>query len=326
MAIEGPIKELGLFELFQLISFAKKSGKLTIRRAGEDTHTLYFRDGLIIHMELEYRLGEELKKRGLLDENESIKDAIDSGKLKPNQIYPLFATMAENAVFTLLKLKDGYFTFTEEDVSSPWGMELNLRLENLLMEGARRIDEITKMSSVLEPDKTIPVISEEIEKMKYINLSPEEWEILSRIDGEKTINDICREMGDEFRTIKVLYGLFMAGVIKKSEVASKITPPAAEEEGLARGIEITDNLWKESNYREGIELLLRLRERFPDEPVIDYNLGFFYLRMGKWGEALTEFSRFISRTKDENAREEVRELLDKLKAIFEHEKKEGYIG
>ena len=325
MAIEGPIKELGLFELFQLISFAKKSGKLTIKRTGEDTHILYFRDGLLIHMELEDRLSDELKKRGLLGEDESIKDAIDSGKLKPNQIYPLFATMVENAVFTLLKLKDGYFTFTEEDVSSPWGMELNLRLENLLMEGARRIDEITKMSSVLEPDKTIPVISEEIEKMNYINLSPEEWEILSRIDGEKTINDICREMGDEFRTIKVLYGLFMAGVIKKSET-TKLTPATAEDEALARGIELADSLWKEANYREGIELLLRLRERFPDETVIDYNLGFFYLRMGKWGEALTEFSRFISRTKDENAREEVRELLDKLKAIFEHEKKEGYIG
>jgi len=193
------------------------------------------------------------------------------------------------------------------------------------MEGARRIDEITKMSSVLEPDKTIPVISEEIEKMNYINLSPEEWEILSMIDGEKTINDICRETGDEFRTIKVLYGLFMAGVIKKSETA-KISPATVEDEALTRGIEITDNLWKESNYREGIELLLRLRERFPDEPVIDYNLGFFYLRMGKWGDALTEFSRFISRTQDESAREEVRELLDKLKAIFEHEKREGYIG
>jgi len=63
MAIEGPIKELGLFELFQLISFAKKSGKLTIKRTGEDTHILYFRDGLLIHMELEDRLSDELRSK-----------------------------------------------------------------------------------------------------------------------------------------------------------------------------------------------------------------------------------------------------------------------
>jgi hypothetical protein len=58
-----------------------------------------------------------------------------------------------------------------------------------------------------------------------VTLSPLEWNLVIRIDGKKTVEEIARTMdSSSFETAKILYGLITAGLV---EMRSREIPTAA---------------------------------------------------------------------------------------------------
>lgn len=324
MAIEGPIKELSLFELFQLISFAKKTGQLKIISTDGFEYTLYFKEGFLIYLDLGPKIIQELQKRGIIDsinESEDLEHLINDNKINIREVSSVLKSIVENEIFSLLKLKDGFFNFEESEKKPVKGLELNIRIENLIMEGARRIDEAERLLTLLPSESTIFSISDEITKKDYISLTSEEWEILALIDGKKSIKDIIKVKGNEFKTIKALYGLYMSGLLKIREEERRKERLKTEE------IRIIDNYWRERKFEEGIEYMLGLLHKFEDEPTLLYNLGYFYLKEMEFKKGNVFFEKFLKISKNKLAVREIEEMLLGIKNLIDEMMKlEGEIG
>jgi len=51
--------------------------------------------------------------------------------------------------------------------------------------------------------------------MSNIELSADEWKILTTVDGKKSLKEIAKELGlEEFLVAKTLYGLISSGLLK----------------------------------------------------------------------------------------------------------------
>src|SRR3990172_3949932 len=72
MAIEGPLKELGIHDVFQLLDVSRKTGVLRITsKIRHNQGTVYFDGGAVVSAEIQsnpHRLGELLVRAGKLGE------------------------------------------------------------------------------------------------------------------------------------------------------------------------------------------------------------------------------------------------------------------
>ena len=326
MPIEGPIKELGLFELFQLISLAEKRGVLTI--SGEDivkSYVLYFDRGNLASIDFPERLKNEISKRGFLTRGEVIEvaDSKFVDYLIENEIIPLstfksvFKQTAIDVLYSLFLIKNGHFSFRETDFEIPDYLTLNIKIENIILEAARRIDEISKMEEVLPNTDIVLEVSTDLIEKEQINLSPMDWKLLSLIDGNLTIGALINKIGDKFTVMKSLYGMTMTGIIteKKIPVDDIIKENKTYVGGNAAKIKELTKLWNKGKYTDGIKELFKLKEMYPDDSRIPYNIGYFYLAEGRFKEAISEWNSFLVLSSDENKKKEIRETLDLVTGI-----------
>jgi hypothetical protein len=326
MPIEGPIKELGLFELFQLVSLAEKKGVLVI--TGQDvvkSYVLYFANGELLSIEFPERLKQEIIKRGFLSNEEAIEVADDKfvNHIIENNIVPLstfktiFKQSAIDVIYSLFLIKNGHFAFRDTDFEIPDYLNLHMKIENIIMEAARRIDEISKMEEVLPNAEIVLEVSTDLIEKEQIDLSPMDWSLLSLIDGNITIGGIINKIGDKFAVMKSLYGMTMAGIIteKKIPVDDIIKETEKYVEKITGKMKELTRLWNKGKYTEGLKELFKLKEIYPEDPRITYNMGYFYLAEGRYKEAISEWNSFLLLSSDENKKKEVRETLDLIEGI-----------
>jgi hypothetical protein len=327
MPIEGPIKELGLFELFQLISLAGKRGVLELN--AEDilkSYVLYFDNGILVSIDFPERLKKEVSERGFMKREETIEVADDKfvyylveNKIIPLRTFkPIFKQAAIDVIYSLFLIKNGHFTFQEKDFQIADYVKLDMKIENIIMEAARRIDEISKMEEILPNTDIVLEVSTDLIEKEKIDLSPMDWQLLSLIDGKLTIRELISKIGDKFAVMKALYGMTMAGIItetkipvddiikKKKTSVEKITDKKMNE--LTR-------LWNKGKYTDGLKELFKLKELYPEDARIPYNMGYFYLAEGRFKETISEWNSFLLLSSDEKKKTEIRETLDLVKRI-----------
>jgi hypothetical protein len=123
----------------------------------------------------------------------------------------------ESVVFDLFSWNEGTFSFadgTDDDVKMDAAVRVSI--ESLLMEGARRIDEWSRMKDRIPSADVIPMLAEpRDESESYIDLRPAEWEVLALIDGDHSLRDIASELAvSEFEVAKTVYGMLSTELIE----------------------------------------------------------------------------------------------------------------
>jgi hypothetical protein len=184
MPLQGDLKEFSLSDIIQLVDLSKQTGAVHI--AGELDGKkvegwIYFRSGVVISARF--------------------------GRLPP-----------EEALFTLFTLPAGTFLFDEEVDLPP--REINGSNEMLIMEGIRRVDEWGVIRDRTPPLDTVLGLAMNLdERRPEISLAPEEWRILTLVDGRNTIAEISDRCGlGEFRTCQIIVRLLDAQLIEKKEI------------------------------------------------------------------------------------------------------------
>jgi hypothetical protein len=177
MSLEGRLEDLGLSDIFQIISLSKRSGVLTLIRK-EGTGRLVFTQGQVIYAtsDTRSRLGYTLVKKGIVT-NDDLEYALrvqkGRGSMKPIGTLLLeMGAISQEAlereirehiiliVKDLLSWNTGSFHFelgpaTEEEVVLRQG----LNTEFLLLEGARLQDEDQKSNAEPVPPKPVAAAS-----------------------------------------------------------------------------------------------------------------------------------------------------------------------
>jgi tetratricopeptide (TPR) repeat protein len=250
MAIEGPLRELGVHDVFQLLDLTRKTGALRIRSALRDNDgVVQFRNGRVVGASMRdenHRIGRMLVKAGRITEEEllgALKIQIQEGETRrvgdilvamgavsQRELERQVRRQIETVVFELLSWSEGYFSF-EEGTAEP---DVNddasaLTAEALLMEAARRIDEWARMADRIPHADVVPALADaDQDHAATLDLRPHEWQVLAAVDGTTSIRSIAASVGlNEFDAARVIYGLVSTGVL-----AIANTSPALEDDAL----------------------------------------------------------------------------------------------
>jgi hypothetical protein len=156
-----------------------------------------------------YRLGQALLAERLLTEAE---------------LASFLKVQVSEVIFDTFEWKDGVFTFWDKVPPPATAVTLLMDLQNLIMEGSRRIDERGRLSEVF-PDKDMLVEAmANPERVKHsVTMTPDEWKVFFLVDGRRSLSEICRLAGnpDEMATLEILHRLVMA------KFAAVLPPPTA---------------------------------------------------------------------------------------------------
>src|SRR6058998_1501630 len=236
MPIEGPLRELGIHDVFQLLDLSRKTGALRVTsELRNNAGMISFEGGAIIAAEIRsnpHPIGALLLRTGKIGEAD-IHRARDMqlrqgdkrrlgeilvaiGALTRRELERQVRFQIEEVVFEVMSWREGYFSFTEGPLSDV-ATEIAVRIptEALLMEGARRIDEWSRIESRIPHLGVVPMLAPPQEGGEgELDLLPPEWEMLAMIDGARDVRAIAAELGrSDFEVAKTLFGLESAGVI-----------------------------------------------------------------------------------------------------------------
>jgi tetratricopeptide (TPR) repeat protein len=142
-------------------------------------------------------------------------------------------------VFTMLGWSEGYFIFEEcQPEQIPRETDLRISVEALLLEGARRIDEWSRIQGRIAHLGVVPRLAPPVsEEPGSLTLLPFEWRVLAAADGERDVQGIAMSLGEpEFDVARALFGLASAGVIVLRDPAleSAQAAPRGDPEALLR--------------------------------------------------------------------------------------------
>ena len=254
MAIEGPLRELGIHDVFQLLDLSRKTGALRVTSGLRDNEgTVYFDAGQVVYASIRsnpHPLGAMLVRSGRLTEEElesarrvQLRTAngrrlgqvlVDEGLLSAKELERQLRLQVEAVVFELLSWREGFFSFIEQDVGEvPADATVRISAESLLMEAARRIDEWSAIADRVPSLTVVPALAAAVaDDAPLLDLRLEEWEVLAAMDGERDLRTIAAALGrSELDVAKVAAQLVRARVIEVAEPA-----PAHAERSSAAGL------------------------------------------------------------------------------------------
>ncbi|MEO8194165.1 MAG: DUF4388 domain-containing protein [Gemmatimonadales bacterium] len=236
MALEGPLQDIGIHDVFQLLDLARKSGRLTVRSTARGNEgCVYFEKGAVVHAKMRdnpHTLGALLKKAGRVSEHELDAAAsaqergdhrrlgeilVAHGAVTRRDVERYMRQQIETVVFDLFSWKEGSFTFVDGlDDEVKIDASIRVSIEALLMEGARRIDEWSRMADRIPGAHVVPRLAQPREdNHSFVDLRPAEWEVLTLIDGHHSLRSIAAELAlSEFDVAKTVYGMLSTELIE----------------------------------------------------------------------------------------------------------------
>ncbi len=259
MAIEGPLKELGIHDVFQLLDLSRKTGVLTVTsKLRHNQGTIYYDGGALVYAEIlsnPHPLGGLLVRSGKITEGDlnRARDMqrqgdgrrlgellVDIGAINARELERQVRAQIEEVVFEVMSWREGYFSFVEgplPDIAAD--ADVRIPTEALLMEGARRIDEWSRIESQIPHLGVIPTLAPaEGGEAGELDLLPTEWEVLAAVDGERDVRGISSSLGrSEFEVAKTIFGLATAGVVAVQDRGTQPAPTGQAEGEVDRLIE-----------------------------------------------------------------------------------------
>jgi hypothetical protein len=174
MSLQGSLSELPLPDVIQLVSVSGKTGAFEIKGI-EATGKIYLRDGQIVDASV--------------------------GRLR-----------GDSAVYEMAIWSQGTFSFNPGEECSQ--VTIHVSNASLMMESARRLDEWRVLSRKIPSLDLVPYFTPRDQGTDQVTLSPQEWILVTRIDGEHSIEEIAgRLKWAPFDVSKLLFGMITTGLV-----------------------------------------------------------------------------------------------------------------
>jgi len=316
MAIEGPLRELGIHDVFQLLDLSRKTGVLRVTsELRHNAGTVYFEDGAIIFAEIRsnpHPLGALLLRTGKIAEAdlERARDMqqrqgdkrrlgeilVALGAITPRELLRQVRFQIEEVVFEVMSWREGYFSFTEGPLTDvPTEASVRIPTEALLMEGARRIDEWSRIESRIPHLGVIPRLAPPQQGGEgELDLLPPEWEMLAMIDGARDVRAIASELGrSDFEVAKSLFGLESAGLIVLADPGTAPRERATLASDLAELVARAEDALARRDWEEARGITEQAASVHPHDPAIHLLLGRIALAAGRGPDAVEELRRAL---------------------------------
>ncbi len=229
VSLDGRLRDLGLAEVLQLLALSRKSGVLHLEAALQGRHAaVQCQHGSVVNA-------------GLWSAHEA------SGALRARTADE--ARDVEAILLDLLLWRDGTFRFSPADEHAHTGAAIRLAIEPLLMEAAQRAEVWSRIEDRVPHSRVVPAfVDVEPQQLPLLRLAPAQWEILTRVDGQRDLLMLADSLGRTLLDVaEQVHGLIGAGLLtlRDGPVAPRRnpTPPTMAAIPAPEGREIAGDLW-----------------------------------------------------------------------------------
>ncbi|MBN1219555.1 MAG: DUF4388 domain-containing protein [Anaerolineae bacterium] len=232
MALKGNLRDFSTTQLLNLVNLARKTGKLTVNGQNEKKATLHFREGRLIHACTnvdEGHLTAMLLKTGKLTREQASTVNRQSGSTSDKVMgkYLMDARLVSRddivqgvkdymleIVYDLFTWGEGEFFFEQDLLPASDRITVPLNLDNVILEGSRRIQEFDKLQDEL-PDLSMVALKITDKPLRDVKLTQDDWRVISHIHPRNTVKQIAQNNNmDEFQIRKIVYGMLQAGLVE----------------------------------------------------------------------------------------------------------------
>lgn len=288
--IKGDVEVLGISNILQILSMAGCKGYLTIfqdnqkkvihfqdegirlvsgARRTNPLGEILMRTGKITRDQLDELLAEQRRTATPLGEIVSRRGILDPAVIQSalreqvaEEVYDLFTWSGATFMF-----QDGGGVAAPGDPSPLANVILDANVMSLMIEAARRVDELSRIQSII-PD--VRLVAERLELPASLDdpsLDRNAIEdILPLVDGERSVGHIIEEsLFPKFTVLRTLYGLAQRGVIKIRDrgegsvgphtvIRRQVTPADQRGEAAGRSVMLVSEL---PTFRQALAQFIR---------------------------------------------------------------------
>lgn len=240
--LEGNLDRFEVPDLLTFLNMGRRTGVLVLEREGQETK-LFSRAGRPVFATSTreaLRLGSVLVRMGKLSAP-VLEKALErlGGGFRLGQILLAQKIVTEDELASYLKVqvsevifdtfewREGSFVFYDKVPPPAAAVTLEMDLQNLIMEGVRRLDERGRLADIFPDLNMVVEALANPERVKQsVTLTKGEWQVFFLVDGRRSLNEICRLAGnpDELVTLQILFHLLQAKFVA-------VAPPLPEPAG-----------------------------------------------------------------------------------------------
>lgn len=251
---KGNLKAVSLPRILVYLNRNRKTGTLIVKSPAF-IKKIFLSKGDAIFASSSYeddRLGEMLIKAGKITMEqyeksvELLKQAgkrqgailVELGYLTPKDLFWGVKYQVREIIYSLFQLENGEYEFIEDELPTREVITLKMSMGNLIYEGVKRIDNLTRIKNELPEGNTVLKLSSDpVALFQDIELTSQDKKMLSLVDGTKTMKELIDSSWiGSFEAMKILYVLWSIGILEqkeklpeKPEVESLEQEPAIQE-------------------------------------------------------------------------------------------------
>ena len=228
MRLEGSLDAFSLPDIFQLLSFTKKTGGLHLSRDGQHG-IVYVTTGSLTGGSSDVRrqgLARRLVGAGVVEDEalaQAVSAAVESNDLGVGRALQQAGAVDEGAlhesaaehvidtVFDLMRWAQGDFVFVVDEVN-PDDVGVSVSVEDAVAEARRRLESWSQVSTTVPSPEAVLALA--LTPHEDPALSREEWALLALIDGRRPVSDVVAATGrGEFAVVSALASLVDRGLL-----------------------------------------------------------------------------------------------------------------
>lgn len=252
MDLQGSIENFTLVDILQLIATGRKSGTLGIQR-DDAIVMVYFQAGNVTYAygpRETFHLGALLSERGKITA-EQLEEAvatqartdnakrlgeimINKGFIDRADLEEVVREQVEELLYSLLAWRTGSFKFYEDQFPTREEITVSLSIENIILEGLRRIDEQAMIRDTLpDLDQVYRLSSSQAGRTREVSFKASEWNVMALVDGYRSLNQVCEVSPfKRHETLNRMAQLKMAGLIEPSQKTAPMTSASSNLEAM----------------------------------------------------------------------------------------------
>jgi hypothetical protein len=234
LTIRGEIETSSVPELLRSLLGSGETAVLTLRR-GDATKSIFIQQGRVVYAasnNADERLGESLVIRGkitarqFLEASKMIRPGrrlggilVEMEALDPEDLVPAVEQQVHDILMELFDWTHGEYELVIKEMDPDQVVSLNISTENLILEGIRRSRSFSQVIRGIGDIDAVLVPTGATEVRYKLDLTAEEQDILSHVNGRATVEQICDvSYLSNFETCRILWALKVLGVIRRSGV------------------------------------------------------------------------------------------------------------
>jgi hypothetical protein len=259
--LEGNLSCFEVPDLLTFLHMGRRTSVLVLERTNQESK-LFLREGSPVYATStkdELRLGNMLVRLGkvpapamqrMLDRQAGAgyrlgQLLVSEGVLSEEELASFLKVQISEVIFDSFGWHEGLFTVFDRVPPPATAVTLEMDLQNLIMEGVRRMDVRGRLKEVFRDLDQVAEATVNLDRVKSaITLTQDEWRVFFLVDGRRSLSEICRLAGnpDELATLEILHHLLQAKFIavvapRPAAAAAQAAAEAVEPEGTQKFVE-----------------------------------------------------------------------------------------